>query len=86
MDKQGIIKQANRSGGEKQMDRFALVLAIIGGIVWGVVGIFGLNPVAWLMHGSMSVLARIVYVLIALGGLWCIKFLFRERTLAEHHE
>lgn len=68
------------------MDRFALILAVIGAIVWGVVGIFGLNPIAWLLQGSMSALARIAYVLIALGGLWCIKLLFRERTVAEHRE
>lgn len=68
------------------MDRFALILAILGGIVWGVVGVFGLNPVAFITNGSMSVLARIVYVLFCLGGLWCIKFLFRERTLVEHHD
>lgn len=68
------------------MDRFALILAVIGAIVWGIVGIFGLNPIAWLTNGSMSALARVVYVLMALGGLWCIKFLFRERTVAEHHD
>lgn len=68
------------------MDRFALILAIIGAIIWGVVGIFGYNPIAWLTQGSMSVLARIIYTLIGIEGLWCIKFLFRERTLVKHHE
>ena len=68
------------------MDRFALLLVIIGAIVWGVVGIFGFNPIAWLTQGSMTVLARIIYTLIALGGIWCIKFLFRERELVKHHE
>lgn len=67
------------------MDRFALVLVIIGAVVWGISGIFGLNPVAWVL-GSMSALARIVYVLIGLAGLWSIKLLFRERTLVKHHE
>lgn len=68
------------------MDRFALILAIIGAVVWGVVGIFGLNPVAWLLSGSMTAISRIVYILIALGGLWCIKFLFREREIVSHKE
>lgn len=67
------------------MDRFALVLAIISAIVWGVVGIFGYNPVAFIVDGSMNYIARIIYVLFGLGGLWCIKFLFRERTVVEHH-
>jgi uncharacterized membrane protein YuzA (DUF378 family) len=69
------------------MDRFALILVILGALVWGAVGIFGLNPVAWLVNGSkISVLARIIYTIIGLGGLWCIKLLFRERTLVSHHE
>lgn len=63
------------------MDRFALILAIVGGIAWGVVGLFGLNPVAWITGGSMTALARIVYILIALGCIWCVKFLFREREI-----
>lgn len=68
------------------MDRFALVLVVIGAIVWGISGVFGLNPVAWVLGGSFSALARITYVLIGLGGLWSIKFLFRERTLVKHHD
>lgn len=63
------------------MDRFALILAIIGGIAWGVVGLFGMNPVAWVTGGSMTVLSRIVYILVALACLWCVKFLFREREI-----
>jgi uncharacterized protein len=66
------------------MDRFALILAIVSAIVWGVVGVFGYNPVGFIVDGSMSFIARIIYVLFALGGLWCIKFLFRERTVVEH--
>lgn len=66
------------------MDRFALVLVVIGAVVWGISGIFGLNPVAW-VFGSMSALTRIVYVLIGLCGLWSIKFLFRERTVVKHN-
>lgn len=61
------------------MDRFALILVIISAIAWGIVRIFG-----YIVSGSMTYLARIIYILFALGGLWCIKFLFRERTVKEH--
>ena len=63
------------------MDRFALIIAVIGAIVWGVVGVFGYNPVGWLTTGSMSGISRAVYILFALGGIWCVKFLFRERVI-----
>lgn len=67
------------------MDRLALILVIIGALVWGVVGIFGMNPIAWMANGSMSVWSRIAYTIIGLGGLWCIKLLFRKRELVRHN-
>lgn len=33
------------------MDQFALVLAIIGAINWGSIGIFGFDIVGWLFGG-----------------------------------
>jgi uncharacterized protein len=68
------------------MDRFALVLVIIGAIVWGVVGIFGINPVSWILSGTMPWLIRIIYTVIGLAGLWSFKFFFREREIVKHHE
>ncbi len=46
----------------------ALVLTIIGGINWGLVGLFGFDLVAFLF-GPLSVLSRVVYVLIALSAI-----------------
>ncbi len=46
----------------------ALILTIIGGINWGLVGAFNLDLVAFLF-GPMSVLSRILYVLIGLSAL-----------------
>ena len=63
------------------MDRIALILAIIGGLNWGSVGIFGFDIVAALFGGSASGLSRVVYSLIGLSALWCISLLFREREI-----
>ena len=65
------------------LDRIALVLAIIGGLNWGAVGLFGFDLVAWLFGGQTAVFARIVYVVVALSALWCTTLLFRERDGAE---
>ena len=46
----------------------ALILVVIGGLNWGLVGLFGFDLVA-AIFGVMSLLARIVYVLIALAAL-----------------
>ena len=61
------------------IDRIALILAIIGGLNWGMVGLFRFDIVAALFGGSASGLSRIVYALVGLSALWCISLLFRER-------
>ncbi len=61
------------------IDRIALALAIIGGLNWGSVGLFGFDAVAWLFGGQTAVFARIIYVVVALSALWCSTLLFRER-------
>ncbi len=65
------------------LDRIALVLAIIGGLNWGGVGLFGFDAVAWLFGGQTAVFSRIVYVVVALSALWCTTLLFRERDREE---
>ena len=64
-------------------DKIALILLIIGGINWGLVGIFEFDMVAWLFGGQAAVLSRIVYVLVALAGIWCISLLFRENEMLD---
>ena len=61
----------------------ALVLLIIGGLNWGLVGIFSFDLVAWMFGGQGAVLSRIVYIIVALSAAWCISLLFRERDAAD---
>jgi len=49
-------------------DWVSMVLLIIGGINWGLVGLFGLDLVAALF-GEMSALTRIVYGLVGLSAI-----------------
>lgn len=58
------------------LDWIALALVIIGGLNWGLVGLFGFDLVAALF-GTMSVLSRIVYVLVGLGAIWTIALAAR---------
>ena len=51
------------------MEKLALWLAIIGGINWGLVGLFGFNLVSTLF-GDMSMLSRIVYMLVGFSAVW----------------
>ena len=51
------------------LDWIAVILLIIGGLNWGLVGIFSWDLVA-AIFGDMSVVARIVYILVGLSGIW----------------
>ena len=62
----------------KILGRVALILNIIGGINWGLIGLFQFDLVAFLLGGSGSLLSRIVYALVGLSALWCISLLFRD--------
>lgn len=72
------------------LDRIALILSIIGGINWGLIGLFRFDLVAWFFGGQDAIVSRIIYVIVGLSALWCISLLFRERepdasvTDAEH--
>jgi uncharacterized membrane protein YuzA (DUF378 family) len=59
------------------LDRIALVLVIIGAINWGLVGLFQFDLVAALFGGQGSALARIIYVIVGIAGLYCLVPLFR---------
>ena len=53
----------------KTMDIIAAILLVVGGINWGLVGLFDANLVAGLF-GEMSSLSRVVYALVGLAALY----------------
>ena len=61
------------------MDRFALILVIIGAINWLLVGLFQFDLVATIFGGQSSIISRIIYALVGVSGLWCLK-LFAKQT------
>lgn len=65
------------------LDRIALILLIIGGINWGLIGIFQFDLVAWAFGGSAAIISRIVYVLVALSAIWCVSLFFKDNRLVE---
>ena len=68
------------------LDKLALILVIIGGINWGLIGIFQFDLVAWICGGQGAIISRIIYTIVALAAIWCISLLFRENdTVTERH-
>lgn len=68
------------------IDVLALVLSIIGGLNWGLVGIFQFDLVAWIFGGQDALLSRIIYTLVGISAVWCISFLFKENGITKQDE
>lgn len=60
------------------LDKIALALVVIGGINWGLIGIFRFDLVAWIFGGQAAILFRIIYTLVGIAALWCITLIFRD--------
>lgn len=67
----------------KAINIITLVLVIIGGINWGLVGLAQLDLVATLFGGQDAPLARVVYVLVGLSALWQIVPLMKAGSTGE---
>ena len=57
----------------KALNYIVLTLVIIGALNWLLVGLFKFNLVDSIF-GELSILARIIYTLVGIAGLWSIAF------------
>lgn len=65
------------------VDWTAIVLTIIGGLNWGLVGAFNFNLVDALF-GEGSALARIIYVLVGLSAVYLVYTATKLTSLSHH--
>jgi len=56
----------------------SLILVIIGGINWGLVGLFNLNLVS-AIFGIDSFFSRLIYILIGVGAAYLIYDKFKRK-------
>ncbi|KXH87002.1 DUF378 domain-containing protein [Sporosarcina sp. HYO08] len=59
------------------LSRIALALVIIGGLNWGLIGFFRFDLVAALFGGQDAFLSRVVYGLVGISALLCLRLLFK---------
>ena len=57
----------------KTIDVIAEILLVIGGLNWGLVGIFNFDLVA-AIFGDLSIISRIIYILVAVSALYNLFF------------
>lgn len=60
-----------------------LLLVIVGGLNWGLVGLFQFDLVAALFGGQTAMLARIVYILVGASAAWQLIPFFRSLSSGE---
>ena len=61
----------------KLINVIALLLVIIGALNWGGIGFFQFDCVSYLF-GQLSALSRVIFALVGISGLYCIKFLIEK--------
>ncbi|MWP40133.1 DUF378 domain-containing protein [Rhodobacter sphaeroides] len=57
-----------------------LLLIIVGGLNWLLVGLFQFDLVAAIFGGQTAILARIVYILVGLSALWQLSVFFKSMS------
>jgi len=57
----------------KALNAVILTLVIIGGINWGLIGLFNYNLVDSIF-GTMSLISRVIYTLVGVAAIWAIAF------------
>jgi uncharacterized membrane protein YuzA (DUF378 family) len=58
------------------IDMVAMLLVVVGGLNWGLVGAFHINVVELILGGADSIFARVVYVLVGLAAVYMIYGVF----------
>ena len=58
------------------LNKIFLALLIVGGLNWGLIGLFQFDLVASLFGGMSSLVSRIVYTLVGISAIYCISMLF----------
>lgn len=58
----------------KGLEMLFLILIIVGGLNWGLVGLFNFDLVATIF-GDMSIVSRIVYTLVGISAVYWITLL-----------
>jgi uncharacterized membrane protein YuzA (DUF378 family) len=63
------------------LSKFLFILAIVGAINWGLIGVFNFNLVAAIFGGGVhevsSALSRVIYTLVGVCGILALYLLFK---------
>ena len=52
------------------LDIISLILTIVGGLNWLLVGLFRFDLVAWIFGGQSALLSRVIYTLVGIAAVY----------------
>lgn len=52
------------------LDMIALILLVIGGLNWGIMGLTGDTNVVWMIFGTWPMLVNLIYILVGLSAVY----------------
>lgn len=55
---------------QRILNLISIILLIVGGFNWGLVAIFGFDPLAPILGGYDSILTRVLYGIVGLSSIW----------------
>jgi uncharacterized membrane protein YuzA (DUF378 family) len=58
----------------KMIDYVTFTILILGGLNWLLVGLFELDLIATIAGGSTTLFAKIIYVIIGICAIYCLRF------------
>lgn len=65
----------------KVLNCLAILLVIVGALNWGLWGFFQFDLVAWICKGNTNGLARLIYSVIGLAGVWNLGLLGKMKCI-----
>lgn len=68
----------------KSLTVVALVLLIVGGLNWLLVGLFRFDLVSAIFGGQEAVLARVVYTIVGICALFALTFIPKVGSMQRH--
>ena len=67
-------------------NKICVVLLIVGGLNWGLIGLFDFNLVGWLFGGMMTLISRLVYILVGVAAICAVPGLFSTAMTRENRQ
>lgn len=55
----------------------AILIVVIGALNWGLIGFFQYDLISDIFGGMDAMVARVIYAIVGLAGLYCISMLCR---------